>query len=100
LKIWLLSPQFVTESPTVIDEVTSSLETAAPHLKVVPAEGAGAADNSGGHLDRETRDGLKRLSRLIQDKKLKAARALENYRRVALGESLTNYRGTNLSILG
>ncbi len=99
MKISSLNPQFIIESPTAIDEAASTAETAAPSLRVVPSEPSAAPDNSGGHLDRETRDGLKRLSRLIQGKKLKTARVLAIYKRIDSREDLSTHRGTHLNII-
>jgi hypothetical protein len=100
LKISSLSPLLIIESPTAIDEAEAAAEASVTRLEVAPTGAAAASDNDGGHLDRETRDGLKRLSRIIQGKKLRTSRVLAIYRRVTSRENLVSNRGINLDTAG
>jgi len=73
MKVATLTPHFVIESsPTA--EVAEAKRTASKlHLKVVKPEKPSAPNESGQALDRETREGLKRLAELIKEQKKKKA---------------------------
>lgn len=72
MKVAALSPHFTIEaSPTA--EASEAKQTASKlHLKVVKPEKP-SQNESGQALDQETREGLKRLSELIKEKKRKKA---------------------------
>ncbi len=89
MKVAALSPQFVYEVPTSAEEADQKKIARDLHLKLVrPEESATTGDATSGHernpreeasgevgeekktsLDDETKEGLKRLSQLLRDKR-------------------------------
>lgn len=96
MKIAALTPQFVIEGPEAVEETTTKAQAEAANLKVVGPDKSSVSDNSGGHLERETRDGLKRLSRLIQGKKANIRRLIARYIAVDQNQNALTDLGRNL----
>lgn len=68
MKIAALSPHFVIETSPGAEKVESERKARElRHLKIAEPEAASATDPSEDSLDSETREGLKRLTRLLRD---------------------------------